>query len=125
MGLVLPASAARPRSGAWSGTTTQGRAINFAVSKGNREVSSLRVSVEARWARGTPIVGEASFAGPFPVRGGRFRVPGGEIQIRGHFAKKGRAEGTLRWRGRTYNSSWKSRRCDSRTVRWSARRPGA
>ena len=93
------------------------------MSKGNREVGSLRVSVEARCARGTPIVAEASFAGPFPVRGGRFQVPGGELRIRGHFTRKGRAEGTLRWRGPSYSSSWKSRRCDSGRVGWGARRP--
>ena len=123
MGLVLPASAARPRPGAWSGSTSQGYAIGFTVSPGNREVSSLRVSVRARCARGTPIVAEASFAGPFPVGGGRFQVPGGQLQIRGHFTKKRRAKGTLRWRGRSYNSSWKSRRCDSGSVDWRAQGP--
>ena len=95
----------------------------MAFDVGNRQVTSLHVAVRADCARGAAIVAEASFAGPFPVSGGRFRVRGGELQIRGEFTKRRRASGTLRWDGRSYEPSWKSRRCDSGPVRWSARLP--
>jgi hypothetical protein len=120
VGLVLPAGAARPRSGAWSGETAQNRAIAFEVTSGQRRVRELRVAVRARCRRGPSIVATASLAGPFPVGGGGFRIRGGDLQVRGEFKKKGRAEGMLRWEGRSYNSTWRSRRCDSGRVRWSA-----
>jgi hypothetical protein len=122
VGLALPAGAARPRAGAWSGETEQGHALGFGITSGKKRVVDLRVRFRARCRRGPAIDGTTTFAGPYPVRGGRFRVNGGELRIRGTFTKRGKATGTLRWEGRSYRPSGSSRRCDSGPVRWQARR---
>jgi hypothetical protein len=120
--LALPATAARPRSGSWAGETAQGNVIRFAVSTGKREVRDLRVAFRAGCARGPAISGTTTFAGPFPVQRGRFRVSGSAMRIRGTFEKRGRATGRLRWEGRSFRPDGSSRACDSGRIRWSARR---
>ena len=121
-GLALPATAAKPRSGSWSGETAQGYAIKFKVTTGTRNVRDVRVGFRARCGRGPAIRGTTTFAGPFPVNRGRFRISGSDMRIRGKFVKRRKASGRLRWEGRSFSPSGSSRACDSGRVSWTAKR---
>lgn len=115
---MLPASAARPRAGSWSGRTAQGASIVFRVTAGRNRIKDLRVGFSAPCASGV-----TDLTGPFPIRDARFRVRAGETTVRGTFEKKQAvAHGTVRWRGRSYSPSGSSRSCDSGLVSWTAKR---
>ena len=85
-------------------------------------MKSLSVGFRARCEGGGSTSGTTTFAGPFRVRDGRFRVSGGAMTVRGEFPRRGRARGTLRWSGRSYSPSGASRSCDTGRVSWAARR---
>jgi hypothetical protein len=112
------ATSATPKRGAaFRGRTSQRRRLTFRVSRTGRRVGSLRFGVRLRCGsrrRSTSVNVQA-----LRVRRGRFgtprRAPG--VAVGGRFTSPRRARGTLRVR--TFDDD--GRRCDSRTVRWSAR----
>jgi hypothetical protein len=119
------ALAAKPKPGHFSGTTDQGRPIDFKVKKKGkkkRKAGSVELDIGAQ----CPI-GSAFAQGTLPgfdtvSKKGRFSldfVPdfGETVDVDGEFTSRTSAVGTLRW-------TWDSPDgfCDSGTVNWQAQR---
>ena len=121
--LVLPAVAATPKSGSWSGSTKQGKSIGFTVTPGGGKVKKLKFGYRGRCDNGVGINGTANFPGPFRVSGGSFTAKGGSTVVRGNFGTSRKATGTIKWRGTYYDPiSFRSVPCESPKVGWTARR---
>jgi hypothetical protein len=121
--LVLPAVAATPRGGSWSGKTGQGKSISFRVTPGGGKVKSVRFGFRGSCDNGARTNGTVSMPGPFRVSGGKFTAKGGTSVVRGTFVSRTKARGTLRQRGTYYDPvSFRSVPCTSGRVSWTAKR---
>ena len=111
------ASATPKRGAAFRGRTSQRRPLTFRVTPSGRAVGPVRFSVRLRCGAGRRSTGVQLTR--LRVRRGRFgtsrRAPA--VSLHGRFTSARRARGTLRVR--TFDDQ--RRRCDSGTVRWSAR----
>ena len=121
--LVLPAVAATPKGGSWSGSTGQGKSISFKVTPGGGKVKNLRFGFRGRCENGATTTGSMSFGGTYPVSGGRFTAKGGMSVVRGTFTTRTKARGTLNWRSRSFDPvSLRQVECRSGRVSWTAKR---
>ena len=121
--LVLPAVAATPKSGSWSGSTRQGKSISFNVTPGGGKVKRVRFGFRGHCDNGARTTGTVSMPGPFPVSGGQFTARGGGNVVRGTFVSRTRARGTLRQRGTMFDPvTFRQVSCTSGRVRWTAKR---
>ena len=121
--LVLPAVAATPKSGSWSGSTGQGKSISFKVTPGGGKVKRVKFGFRGRCDNGASTTGAASMPGPFRVSGGKFTAQGGNSVVNGTFVSRTRARGTLRQRGTFFDPvTFRQVPCTSGKVRWTARR---
>jgi hypothetical protein len=121
--LVLPAVAATPGSGSWSGKTRQGKSIGFKVTPGGGKVKKVKFGFRGHCDNGASTSGTVSMPGPFTVSGGTFTAKGGSSVVRGTFTSRTKARGTLRQRGTLFDPvSLRQVSCTSGKVRWTARR---
>ena len=121
--LVLPAVAATPKSGSWSGSTRQGKSISFKVTPGGGKVKRVKFGFRGRCDNGATTSGTVSMPGPFRVSGGKFTARGGNSVVNGTFVSRTKARGTLRQRGTFFDpASFRQVACTSGKVRWTARR---
>ncbi len=121
--LVLPATAATPKRGSWSGSTDQNRSIDFRVTRGGKKVKDLEFGFKGRCDNGARTSGTSKFAGKFPVRDGRFRAKAGDSVVKGKFTTRKKAKGILRWEGSFFDPfTFRSSECTSGRVDWRARR---
>ena len=122
--LVLPATAATPKAGSFSGSTKQNRAISFKVTPGGGKVKKVKFGFKGTCDNGGQISGTTNFAGKFPVNDGKFRATGGSNSfVKGTFTTRKKASGKLKWRGTTFDPfSYRTVSCSSPKVRWTARR---
>ena len=121
--LVVPATAARPRAGSFSGSTDQGRSIVLQVTRGGGKVKGLEVGYRGTCENGSGIVGTMTFTGRYTVTGGFFTARLRKSVVRGEFTRRGRARGTLVWRsGYVDPVTGRSVSCRSPQVGWTATR---
>jgi hypothetical protein len=121
--LTVPATAARPRAGAFTGSTDQGRAISFQVTRGGGKVKELEVTYRGRCENGSGILGTTTFTGKYPVNDGAFVARHGRSVLRGEFTTKRRARGTFEWRSAYVDPvTGRSVSCRTRALGWGARR---
>lgn len=122
--LVVPAGAAMPRAGSWSGSTDQNRSISFTVAAGRGKVKEIEFGYRGRCDNGAGAAGTVRFAGKYRVSEGEFtaRGPGGSV-VTGEFRRRKKAIGTLQWRGSYFDPvAERTVACQSATVGWTARR---
>jgi hypothetical protein len=122
--LVIPATAATPKSGSFSGSTKQNRAISFKVTPGGK-VKNVEFGFRGRCDNGATTSGTTKFGGKFDVNNkGKFRATGGSNSfVKGKFKKPRKAKGTLKWRGSTFDPfTLRTVSCSSPKVRWTASR---
>jgi hypothetical protein len=122
--LAIPATAATPKSGSFSGSTKQDRAISFKVTPGGK-VKNVEFGFRGSCANGARTSGTTHFSGKFDVNNrGRFRATGGSDSfVKGRFKKPKKAKGTLKWRGSTFDPfTLRTVSCSSPKVRWTATR---
>ena len=122
--LVLPATAATPKAGSFSGSTKQDKPIDFRVTPGGGKVKNVKFGFKGRCDNGARTSGTTSFAGKFPVNGGEFRAVGGSNSfVKGTFTTRKKASGKLKWRGTTFDPfTYRTVSCSSPKVRWTAKR---
>jgi hypothetical protein len=121
--LVIPATAATPKAGSWSGQTKQGKSISFAVTPGGKKVKKLKFGYKGTCDNGGRVSGTVSLAGKFPVTGGEFKVNTGNTVVKGEFTSKKKAEGTLKTSSSTFDPvSFRTVECRSGKVHWNAHR---
>jgi hypothetical protein len=121
--LVLPAVAATPKSGSWSGKTKQGKSISFKVTPGGGKVKKIKFGFRGHCDNGAGTTGTVTMPGPFTVSGGKFTAKGGASVVRGTFVSRTKARGTLRQRGTLFDPlSLRQVSCTSGKVRWNAKR---
>jgi hypothetical protein len=124
--LVLPATAAAPvpKTGAWSGKTSQSRAIEFKVFAKGTKLKRLEFGVVGRCPSGQQTGGTISYPDPITIsKKGKFRMGtyGGAV-LKGRFTTKKKAKGTLEWRGARYPEVGDPEPCSSGNVTWTAKR---
>ena len=131
---ALPATAATPETGAWSGGTGQGRTMKFGVKRSGKRLIIKRIVISSvRYACRGPFgytssnvargVKFGSYSGPTVVRkGGKFAVPpvqgsppGSKDIFKGRFTSKHSAKGFLR---SAYSHS--ATTCDTGRISWHA-----
>jgi hypothetical protein len=121
--LVLPAVAATPGGGSWSGKSRQGKPIGFKVTPGGGKVKKIKFGFRGHCDNGASTTGTVSMPGPFPVSGGKFTAKGGSSVVRGAFTSRTKARGTLRQRGTLFDPvSLRQVSCTSGKVGWTAKR---
>jgi hypothetical protein len=121
--LVLPAVAATPRGGSWSGKTRQGKSISFRVTPGGGKVKKVKFGFRGSCGPGIGTSGTVTMPGPFKVVGGKFTAKGGSSVVRGTFTSATRAKGVLRQRSTYFDpTSFRQVECTSGKRRWTARR---
>jgi hypothetical protein len=141
--MIVPATAATPKAGRWSGETEQleneafphlgGLSIKFRVGRGGAKVKKVRFTASAHCTRFEEIVYTKRIKGKFPVVDGHFKAENrnGSALVKGRFKTKRKARGTLEsWR---FNGTElvlvpgrglvkRKRRCKTGTVEWTAER---
>lgn len=119
---------ARPKPGRWAGVVTngyKGDSVYFTVAAGGAELRDVTFAGYWRCADGSMAGSlEQSRVGPpgvVPVRAGSFSStqtrPAWWWQVAGRFVSASTAEGT-------YRQAAKGATCDTRVLRWTARRIG-
>jgi hypothetical protein len=121
--MVLPATAATPKAGSFSGSTKQGKSVSFKVTSGGK-VKRIKFGFRGRCENGATTTGTVSMPGPFPVNGGKFNAQSaGGTFVRGTFTSRTKARGRLRQRSSSFDPiSLRQVTCTSGKVRWSAKR---
>jgi hypothetical protein len=123
--LAVPAVAATPKAGTWKHVKVQrGYDLRFKVAGGKVTKVVARVLEECAGSSGTSTVTFAPEAA-YAVKGGRFgkktkESAGGvtlHLTFRGRFTSATRASGTLRMESVVAGS-----RCDTYTLKWTAKR---
>ena len=121
--LVVPATAARPKAGSWSGDTKQNRSISFKVTPGGAKVKAVKFGFKSQCDNGATSTGTTNFSGKFNVNGGEFTARGGNSVVKGEFTRKRKAKGTLKARSSYFDPiTYRSVPCTSGKVRWTADR---
>jgi hypothetical protein len=121
--LVIPATAATPKAGSWSGQTKQGKSISFTVTPEGKKVKQLKFGYKGTCDNGGRVSGTVSFKGKFPVTDGRFKVDTGSTVVKGEFTSKKKAEGTLKTTSSSFDpNSFRTVECRSGKVHWNAHR---
>jgi hypothetical protein len=121
--LVVPATAATPKAGSWSGSTKQGKSISFKVTPGGAKVKGVKFGFKGRCDNGATTTGTANFSGKFNVNGGEFTARGGTSVVKGEFTTRRKAKGTLKGRSQFFDPiTYRTVRCTSGKVRWNAKR---
>ena len=121
--LVVPATAATPRAGSWSGSTDQNRSISFTVTPSREKVKDISFSFKGSCENGSGTAGTKTFLGKFNVSNGEFTARSGASVVKGEFTRKRKARGTLKWRGSYIDPvTYRSVSCRSRKVGWTAER---
>lgn len=121
--LVVPATAATPKAGSWSGDTKQNRSISFGVTPGGGKVKNLRFGFKAQCDNGARTTGTMNFSGKFDVNGGEFTARGGSSVVKGEFTTRTKASGTLKARSTYFDPvTYRSVPCTSGRVGWTAKR---
>lgn len=120
--LIVPATAATPKAGSWSGETKQNKSISFKVTPGGEKVKRLKVGFKGACDNGATFTGNTSFDGKFPVNDGKFTANGTDTVVKGEFTSKQKAEGTVKHTARNYDPiSFGYTTCRSGKVRWTAK----
>ena len=115
--LMVPSTAAAaPSAGVYAGKT-RGAAIAFALDNRGSRVRDIQVGFVTRCADGKRAKRTISFPGGARVRAGRFSARSGLARVTGRFTGATSASGTLRAAGRDPRLG----RCDTGTLRWTAR----
>jgi hypothetical protein len=121
--LAMPAVAATPNGGSWSGSTGQGKSISFKVTPGGGKVKKLKFGFRGRCENGATTTGTVSMPGPFNVNDGKFLAKSGDTFVRGTFGSGTKASGRLRQSSTSFDPvSLRQVTCSSGKVRWSAKR---
>jgi hypothetical protein len=119
--LVVPATAATPKAGSWSGDTKQNRSISFKVTPGGEKVKDVKFGFKGQCDNGATTTGTTNFSGKFNVNGGEFTARGGTSVVKGEFTSKSEAKGTLKARSTYFDPiTYRSVPCTSGKVRWTA-----
>jgi hypothetical protein len=120
--LVVPATAATPKAGSWSGSTKQDKSISFKVTPGGGKVKKVKFGFKAQCDNGARTTGTTNFSGKFNVDGGEFTARGGSSVVKGEFTSKKKAEGTLKARSTYFDPiTYRSVPCTSGKVGWTAK----
>lgn len=121
--LVVPATAATPKAGSWSGDTKQNKSISFKVTPGGAKVKDLKFGFKGTCDNGARVSGTTNFGGKFPVNGGEFTARSGNSVVKGEFTSKRKAEGTLKSVSSSFDPiSYRTVTCRSGKVGWTAKR---
>ena len=121
--LIVPATAATPKAGSWSGETKQNRDISFKVTPGGEKVKQLKAGFKGTCDNGATFNGNTSFGEKYEVNDGKFTATGGSTTVKGEFTSKRKAEGTLKHTARSFDPvSLGYTTCRSGKVRWTAHR---
>jgi hypothetical protein len=119
--LVVPATAATPKAGSWSGQTKQNKSISFSVTSEGKKVKSLKVGFKGSCENGASVTGQIKFSGKFPIQDGKFKAQAGNSVVKGEFTSKKKAEGTLKYNSTTFDPvTFRTVECHSGKVRWNA-----
>jgi hypothetical protein len=120
--LVVPATAATPKAGSWSGDTRQDKSINFKVTPGGEKVKKLKVGFKGTCDNGATVIGQTKFGGKFDVEDGKFTTgSSGNTKVKGNFTSRNHAKGTLKHTSTTFDPfSLRTVECRSGKVRWTA-----
>ena len=121
--MVLPATAATPKSGKFSGSTKQGKSVSFKVTSGGK-VKKVKFGFKGRCENGATTTGTVSMPGPFTVNDGKFNAQSaGGTFVKGSFTSGSKAKGKLRQRSSSFDPiSLRQVTCTSGKVRWTAKR---
>jgi hypothetical protein len=120
--LVVPATAATPKAGSWSGETKQNKSISFKVTPGGQKVKALKFGFKGTCDNGARVNGTTNFAGKFPIQGGEFTARTGNTVVKGEFTSKTKAEGTLKSVSSSFDPvSYRTVTCRSGKVGWTAK----
>ena len=96
--LIAPvaALALTPKSGAWQGSTSQGKSVSFTVRGG--KVRNVRFRWKANCSFGS-ATGTTQLSAPLPINGnGRFSYSSSSTTFAGKFTSKRQAKGTLSYK---------------------------
>jgi hypothetical protein len=120
--LVVPATAATPKAGSWSGDTKQNKSISFKVTPGGEKVKKLKVGFKGSCDNGATFTGNTTFGGKFAVNDGKFTAKATDTTVKGEFTSKRKAEGTLKHTARNFDPvSLGYTTCRSGRVHWTAK----
>ena len=120
--LVVPATAATPKAGSFSGDTNQNRSISFKVTPGGAKVKDLKFGFKGTCDNGARVTGTTNFAGKYPINGGEFTAKTGNTVVKGEFVSKTKAEGTLKSVSSSFDPiSYRTVTCRSGKVGWTAK----
>jgi hypothetical protein len=120
--LVVPATAATPKAGSWSGETKQNKSISFKVTPGGEKVKKLKFGFKAGCENGSRINGTTESDGKFPITDGKFKAELGNSVVKGEFTGKKKAEGTLKANASTLDPfTNRIVNCHSGKVGWTAK----
>ena len=121
--LVVPATAATPKAGSWSGDTKQNKSIGFKVTPGGEKVKNLHFGAKGSCDNGATFTSATRFDGKFKIEDGEFTAKSNKTVVRGEFTSKKKAEGTLKYNSSNYDPiSLSFVNCHSGKVRWTAER---
>ena len=120
--LVVPATAATPKAGSWSGQTKQNKSISFDVTRGGGKVKDLKFGFKGTCDNGARVSGRTSLGGKFPIEGGKFTARSGNTVVKGEFTRRKKAVGTLKSVTTSFDPiSYRTVTCRSGRVGWTAR----
>ena len=119
--LAVPATAATPKAGSWSGDTKQNKSIGFKVTPGGEKVKNLHFGAKGSCDNGATFTSRTSFQGKFDINDGQFKAKSNKTVVKGEFTSKKKAEGTLKYNSSNYDPiSLSYVNCHSGKVRWTA-----
>ena len=120
--LVVPATAATPKAGSWSGQTKQDKSISFKVTPGGAKVKELKFGFRGTCDNGARVTGTTKLGGKYPINGGEFTAKTGNTVVKGEFTSKTKAEGTLKSVSSSFDPiSYRTVTCRSGKVGWTAK----
>lgn len=120
--LVVPATAATPKAGSWSGQTKQNKSISFDVTRGGGKVKDLKFGFKGTCDNGARVTGTTKLGGKYPINGGEFTAKSGNTVVKGEFTSKTKAEGTLKSVTSSFDPiSYRTVTCRSGKVGWTAK----
>lgn len=121
--LVIPATAATPKAGSFSGSTDQNKSISFNVTPGGEKVKKLKFGFKGNCDNGSRVTGTTRSSAKFPIENGKFRAELGNSVVKGEFTGKKKAEGTLKSNTSAFDPfTLRTVTCRSGKVRWTAKR---
>src|SRR6185436_4726863 len=109
----IAALALTPKSGGWSGQSSQGKSVSFSVRGGNK-VKNVHFQWRANCSFGS-ATGSTQISAALPINGKRFSYSSGGTTFAGKFTSKKQAQGTLTYKFTDFASGGT---CSSGRVSW-------